>query len=102
MLLVLSTLYLFLLFYIFEKRLKNLKIPVSIFSFVDRLFIVQNKSMVVSNLNLFCSYHIMTSLLERFGLVVKYGKTKVFHFSRLYNTFNFLPLDLTILEDSTL
>jgi len=38
---ILSALYLSLLLYIFEKQLKNLKIPVSILSFIDnRLFII--------------------------------------------------------------
>ena len=51
---ILLTLYLSSLFHIFEKWLKNLKIPVSILSFVnDRLFIAQDKSLMVSNSNLF-------------------------------------------------
>ena len=100
---VLSTLYLFSLLHIFEKWLKNLKIPVSILFFENnRLFITQNKSMVVSNLNLFCSYHIIISLLEKFSLVIEHRKTKVFHFSRSYSIFDPLPLNLTILGDLTL
>ena len=76
---------------------KNIKIPVSILFFVDDgLFISQNKSMVVLNSNIFYSYHIMTSLLEKFSLVVEHRKTKVFHFSRLH-TFDLLLLDLTTL-----
>ena len=40
-----SALYLLLVFYIFEKHIKNLKIPVLFLSFVDnRLFISQEKS----------------------------------------------------------
>jgi len=51
---ILLTLYLSPLFHIFEKWLKNLKIPVSILSFVNYgLFIAQDKSLMVSNLNLF-------------------------------------------------
>ena len=38
----------------------------------------------------------MTSLLKKFGLIIKYGKTKVFHFSRLHSSFNPPPLDSTI------
>ena len=80
---ILSALYLSPIFYILEKQLKNLKIPVSILSFVnDGLFISQNKSIHVSNTNLFCSYNIVSNLLTKFGLVVEYEKTEVFHFSR--------------------
>ena len=61
---ILSTLYLSSILYIFKKRLKNLKIPVSLISFVDnRLFISQNTSLAILNSQLFCSYHIMSSLL---------------------------------------
>ena len=52
---------------------------------------------MVLNSNLFYSYHIITFLLKKFGLIIKYGKIKVFHFSRLYSTFNPLPLDLILL-----
>jgi len=80
---ILSALYLFLIFYILEKHLKNLKIPVSILSFVDdHLFISQNISLHVSNANLFCSYNIVSNLLTKFGLVIEHRKTEVFHFSR--------------------
>jgi len=67
-----SALYLSLVFHIFEKRLKNLKIPVSFISFVDNgLLISQNKSFNISNANLFCSYCIMFLLLEHFELVIE-------------------------------
>jgi len=80
---ILSALHLSPIFYILEKQLKNLKIPVSILSFVnDGLFISQNKSIHVSNTNLFCSYNIVSNLLTKFGFVVEYEKTEVFHFSR--------------------
>ena len=93
---ILSALYLSLIFYILEKRLKNLKIPVSILFFVDDgLFISQNISLHVSNTNLFCSYNIVSNLLTKFGLVVEHGKTEVFHFSRQRGEFNPPPLDLT-------
>jgi len=95
---VLSALYLSLLLYIFDKWPKNLKIPISILSFVDnRLFIAQNKFLVIPNLNLFCSYHIITSLLEKFGLIIEHGKTEVFYFFRSHGTFDLSLLDLTIL-----
>jgi len=95
---VLSTLYLSLLFHIFEKWLKNLNIPVSILSFIDNgLFIAQNKSIVYSNSNLFYSYKIMTFILKKFGLVIEYEKTEVFHFSRSYSILNLQPLNLSTL-----
>ena len=76
-----SALYLSPFLYILEKRLKNLKIPISIISFVDNgLFISQNKSFNISNSHLFCSYNIMTNLLDKFGLVVEHSKLKYFTF----------------------
>ena len=93
---ILSALYLSLIFYILEKCLKNLKIPVSILFFVDDgLFISQNISLHVSNANLFCSYNIVSNLLTKFGLVMKHRKTEVFHFSKQRGEFNPPPLDLT-------
>ena len=94
--LILSALYLSPIFYILENCLKNLKIPISFLSFVnDGLFISQNKSISVSNANLFCSYNVILSLLTKFDLVIKYNKTKVFHFSRSHKVFNPPPLDLS-------
>ena len=97
--LILSTLYLSPILHIFEKCLKTLKIPISIILFIDDgLFISQNKSILHSNTNLFCSYNIMFSLLSKFGLIMEYRKTEVFHFSRSQEAFNPLPLDLSTLE----
>ena len=96
---ILSALYLSPIFHILEKILKNLKIPIFIISFVDsRLSVSQDKSFVVSNSHLFYSYYIMFSLLEQVRLVIKYGKTEVFHFSGLHGVFNSPPLDLTTLK----
>ena len=93
---ILSTLYLSSFLYILEKRLKNLKIPISVISFVDDgLFISQDKSLDISNSRLFCSYNVITNLLDKFGLIVEHSKTEVFHFSRLYGLFNPPPLDLS-------
>ena len=39
----------------------------------------------------------MSHLLEQFSLVIKYGKTEVFHFSRSHGVFYPLFLDLSIL-----
>ena len=75
---------------------KNLKIPISLISFVDNgLIVSQNKFILHSNANLFCSYNIMSSLLSKFGLIIKHGKTDVFHFSRAHKVFNPPPLNLS-------
>jgi len=96
---LLLALYLLPIFHIFEKRLKNLKIPVSVISFINNgLFVSQNKSFEISNSKLFCSYQIMLFLLEQFGLIIEYGKTEIFYFSRLYGVFNLSLLELTILR----
>jgi len=78
---ILFALYLLPFIYILENHLKNLKIPISIISFVDDgLFISQSNSFDISNSRIFCSYNILTNLLEKFGLVVKHSKTEIFHF----------------------
>ena len=93
--LILSALYLSPIFHILENCLKNLKIPIPFLSFIDdRLFISQNKSISVSNTNLFYSYNVISSLLTKFGLIMEYNKIKVFHFSKSYRAFNPPPLDL--------
>jgi len=93
---ILSALYLSPFLYILEKYLKNLKIPISFISFVDNgLIIAQNKSIVTSNSQLFCSYNILSKLLDKFGLIVEHSKTDIFHFNRSHGVFNPLPLDLS-------
>ena len=90
-----STLYLSLFLHILEKCLKNLDLKISTLSFVnDGLLITQSKSFQVSNAWLFSSYNVASKLLSKFGLLVEYSKTEVFHFSRSYGTFNFPPLNL--------
>jgi len=79
---IFSALYFSPLFHTFEKHAKNLKIPVSLLSFVnDGFFISQEKSLEKNDSFLFCSYNIFSSLLNQFGLVIKHGKTEIFHFS---------------------
>ena len=91
-------LYLASVLHILEKHLKNLKILVSILSFVDdSLLVVQSKSLSSSNSFLFCSYNIASLLLEKFGLTMKHRKTEMFYFSRSYGVFNPFSLDLSIL-----
>jgi len=90
---ILSSLYLSLFLYILENRLKNLS---SILSFVDDgLIIAQNKSFNISNSQLFCSYNVLTKLLDSFGLVIEHSKTEIFHFSRSQGVFNPPSLDLS-------
>ena len=92
---ILSALYLTLFLYILEKCLKNLKISIFILLFIDNgLIIAQNKFLDMSNAHLFCSYNILSKLLDNFGLVIKHMKTDIFHFNRLHGIFNPPPLDL--------
>ena len=85
---ILLALYFYLFLYILDKHLKNLNILVSIISFVDDgLIIVQNKSIDISNSQLFCNYNVLTKL-GNFGLIIKHLKTEVFHFNRLHGFFN--------------
>ena len=101
--LILSALYFYLFLYILKKCLKNLNIPMSIISFVDDgLFISQSKSFYTSNCRLFCSYNVMSNLLEKFGLIVEHSKTNVFYFNRSQGVFNPPPLDLTPLGGTIL
>ena len=96
---ILLVLYLLPVFHIFEQRSKNLKIPVSVISFVDNvLFISQDKSFHTSNSKLFCSYQIMLLFLKQFGLIIEHGKGEVLYHCRVQGVFNLPLLDLTILE----
>ena len=82
---ILSVLYISSVFHILKKCLKILKIPVYILSFVnDGLFIAQNKSLIVSNSILFCSFDVVSSILGKFELVLKYGKIEVFYHKMNY------------------
>ena len=93
---ILLALYLTLFLHILEKCLKILKIPISMLFFVDNsLIIAQNKSILISNSQLFCSYNVLSNLLTDFSLVIKHGKTETFHFNRSHGEFNPPPLDLS-------
>jgi len=93
---ILSAFYLSLFLYILEKRLKNLKISVSFISFVDDgLIISQNKLIVISNSQLFCSYNVLSKLLDSFSLIVEHSKTDIFYFNRSHGIFNPLSLGLS-------
>jgi len=93
---ILSALYLALILHILEKQLKNLKISVFIFSFVNNgLLVAQNKLLTVSNSFLFCSYHITSSFVKKFELIIEHRKMEVFHFSRLHGVFEPSPLDFS-------
>ena len=89
-------LYLSSLFYIFEKCVKNLKIPIFFLSFIDdNILISQENSFEKTDLFLFCNYNIVSFLLDQFGLAIEHEKTKVFYFSRSHGNFNLSPLDLS-------
>jgi len=93
---ILSALYLAPFLHILENCLKNLKILVSMLSFIDNgLLVAQNKSISFPNSLLFCSYNIVSDLLSKFSLLVEHLKTKVFHFSRSHGQFNPPPLNLS-------
>ena len=100
---ILSALYLTPFLHILEKCLNNLRIPISLLLFVDDgLIIAQNKSILISNSQLFYSYNILSNLLSDFGLVIEHGKTEIFHFNRSHGVFNPPPLDLSLLGGSIL
>ena len=100
---ILSAFYLSLFIYILENQLKNLKIPTLFISFVDDgLFISQSNSIDISISCLYCSYNVLTNLLEKFGLVVEHSKTEILHFNRSHGVFNPPPLDLSSLGENIL
>ena len=89
--------------FILENQLKNLKFPTSFISFVDdSFFISQRNSIDISNSHLYCSYNVLTKLLEKFSLVVKHSKTEIFHFNRSHRAFNPPPLNLSPLGGKVL
>ena len=95
---ILSALYLASFLHILENHLKNLKIPVSILSFINNgLLVTQSKFFLFSNSLLFCNYNIVSSLLLKFSLIVEHSKTEVFHFSRSHGLFNPLSLNISFI-----
>ena len=100
---ILLALYLSPFLYILENCLKNLNIPMSIIYFIDNgLFISQNKLLDISNSHLFCSYNVMTKILDKFGLIIEHSKTEVFYFNRSHSPFNPPPLNLSSIGGSVL
>ena len=96
---ILLALYISLIFYIFEKRSKNLNILILFLSFVnDRFLTLQGKSFKKTKTFLFCSYNIILFLLKQFGLVIKHKKSKIFHFSKSHRIFNLSFLNLSLLR----
>ena len=61
----------------------------------DRLIISQNNSIDILNSHLFYSYNVLTKLLDKFGLIIEYLKTKTFHFNRMHRVFNLPPLNFS-------
>jgi len=64
--------------------------------------VISRKTFEKTNTNIFCSYNIISFLLNQFGLVIEYGKSEVFYFSRSYRLFNLPSLDFSCFEDSIL
>jgi len=86
---ILLALYLSPFLYILEKCQKILNILVSLISFMnDGLIISQNKSIDISNSHFFCSYNVLTKLLDKFGLIIEHSKTETFYFNRMHGVFN--------------
>jgi len=77
---VFSTLYISLIFHIFEKKLKISIFPSCFFFVDDVLFISQYKTFDKTNAILFYSYNIINLLFNQFGLTIEHGKFEVFHF----------------------
>ena len=97
---ILLALYLVPILKIWEKRSKNLTIPISIstLSFVDNgLFISQEKNFKKMNTTLFTCFNMLSSILQNFGLAIKHNKTKVFHFTQATKNADPLPLNLFLL-----
>jgi len=91
------------IYHIFKRRAKNLKISVSLISFIDdSLFILQETTLEKLNSHLFYSYNVISSLLNQFSLIIEHRKTEVFHFSRSHGVLNSPFLDLNCLGGSTL
>jgi len=100
---ILSALYISPVLHIFEKCLKSLKIPILFHSFVGNgILVTQSKSLSTSNSLLFCSYYIISSFIERFGLILEHSKTEVFHFSRTNSLFNPPSLNISPFGGSVL
>ena len=98
---ILSALYLVPILKIWEKRSKNLTIPIStsILSFVNNgLFISQEKNFKKMNTTLFTCFNILSSILQNFGLAIKHNKTEVFHFTQATKNTDLRPLDLSIVR----
>ena len=93
---ILLAFYLAPFLHILENHLKNLNLQISLLSFIDDgLLITQSKFFETSNSHLYYSYNVAFNLLTKFGLLVKYLKTEVFHFSRSQESFNPSPLNLS-------
>lgn len=59
---------------------------------------LKKKSYEKLNTNFFCSYNIILSLFNQFGLIIEYNKLEVFHFSRLTKNIHPPLLNLKLLE----
>jgi len=99
---ILSALYIMPYIHIFEHRAQALHLSTCILLFVDdSLLISQGKTYNTILPELYSSYRVVTDLMVCFGLVMKYDKSEIFHFSRAHNNLN-LELDLSAIGTPTL
>ena len=86
---ILFALYITPFIHIFEHRAQALNLDTCILSFVgDGLLISQGIMYNITLPELYSSYRVVTDLMVCFGLVIKHDKSKIFHFSRVYNNLN--------------
>ncbi len=64
--------------------------------------LLRTKSLDISNSHLFCSYNVLSKLLDSFGLTIEHSKTEIFHFSKSQGFFNPSSLDLSPIEEPIL
>ena len=99
---ILSALYIASLICIFEHRAQAFNLDTCILSFVDNsLLISQGKAYNKTLSELYSSYRVVIDLIVTFGLVMKYDKSEIFHFSRAHHNSN-PELDLSALGAPTL
>ena len=94
---ILFTIYIAFIFHIFKKRSKILLSSILVLSLLfvnNSLLISQEKSYEKSNTNIFCSYSVISSFCNQFGLAIKHDKLEIFHFFRFTKNTQLPPLDL--------
>ena len=92
-----NPLYIFILFFIYLKKEQKTFYFYFCFSFffIDNF---QKKSYEKSNAILYCSYSIIFSLFNQFGLIIEHDKSEVFHFLRMTKNKESSPLDFRLTD----